>query len=66
MSDRTDSSRTARAEGDAGHQGPALDQMVADTESMGLYDEDSDAVREALRLARASRNQALPSTRGAH
>ena len=31
----------------------ALDDMVADAESMGLYDEDPEAMREAVKEARA-------------
>jgi len=34
-----------------------MNEMVADAESMGLYDEDPDAVRDALREARAMRSQ---------
>lgn len=38
-----------------GEASRALDDMVADTESMGLYDEDPEAIREALKEARAER-----------
>jgi hypothetical protein len=35
----------------------ALDDLVAETERLGLYDEDPEALREALKEARAERGR---------
>ena len=58
MSDHTQSSRPDVIGPDVSVRSAAMNEMVADAESMGLYDEDSDEIREALRLARHDRNRA--------
>ena len=57
MSDHTQSSRPEAVGPDVRVREAAMNEMVADAESMGLYDEDPDAVRDALREARAMRSQ---------
>ncbi|HEY5185592.1 MAG TPA: hypothetical protein VIM19_11960 [Actinomycetes bacterium] len=58
MSDHTQPSRPDVVGPGVRVREAAMDEMVADAESMGLYDEDPDEIREALRLARQGRNRA--------
>ena len=57
MSDHTQSSRPDVGLDVRGREA-AMNEMVADAESMGLYDQDPDEIRYAQRLARHGRNRA--------
>jgi len=62
MSDHTQSSRPDVVGPEVRVREAAMNEKVADTESMGLYDEDPDEIREALRLTRQRRNRTRAST----
>jgi hypothetical protein len=58
MSDHRQSSRPDAVGPDVRVREAAMDEMVADAESMGPHHEDPDGIRDALQLARQSRNRA--------
>ncbi len=57
MSDHPQSSQPGTVGPDVTVREAAMNEMVADAESMGFHDEDPDKIREALRLARQSRHR---------
>ena len=58
MSDHRQSSRHEVVGPEVRVREAVMNEMVADAESIGLYDQDPGEIREALRLARHDRNRA--------